>query len=281
MSGKRVIISNVIPVFYGFILLYSNYKNMPKKLPTIVVIIPTYNELENTKKMIGTVLDYVFPKIKDHEMILLYVDSHSPDGTWEYVTEQTKKYPGKLFLLDEGGKFGLGVAYTHGFHFAIERLKADGIMEFDSDFQHDPNDIPRFVAEFDKGFDYIIGSRYVAGGSIPREWGLNRKFLSVVGNLIYRVSLLMWDMHDFTTGFRLARVKGYLDNINFEKVFSKSFAYKTRLLHEIKKRGGKVIEIPITFAPRTRGDSKMNTNTFVASLKVIADIWADRLGLSK
>lgn len=251
------------------------------KQPKIVVIIPTYNEIGHTRRMIEVVLDKVFPKIKNHEMILLYVDSHSPDGTWKLIKDQTKNYPGKLYLLDEGGKFGLGSAYIHGFRFAIDKLHADAVMEMDSDFQHDPNDVSRFVAEFDHGYDYILGSRYISGGSIPKEWGFDRKFLSIVGNFVYQSTLFMFDIHDFTTGFRLARVEGFLDNINFDKVFSKSFAYKTRLLYEMKKRGAKIKEIPIQFGLRETGDSKMTNNTFTESLKVIATIWADRLGLSK
>ncbi len=250
------------------------------KNPKVVVIIPTYNEVSQTKRMIDVVMTKVFPKIKNHDMVLLYVDSHSPDGTWKLVQQEMKKYPGKLYLLDEGGKFGLGVAYSHGFQYAIDKLHADAIMEMDSDFQHDPYDVPRFVAQFDKGSDYVIGSRYVAGGSIPPQWTLDRKFLSVVGNLVYKIGLLMFDLHDFTTGYRLSRVKGFLDSINLNTVFSKkSFTYKTWLLYEIKKRGGKVVEIPIKFSLRETGDSKMTTNNIFDSLILIADIWKDRLSL--
>lgn len=236
----------------------------------IVVVMPTYNEKDNIGRMIEVLLNEVFPKIKNHNMVLLVVDDKSPDGTGEIV----KKYK-KVNLL-QGDKNGLGAAYARGFRYAIDKLKADAVMEMDADFQHDPNDIPRFVKAFDDGADYVIGSRYIAGGSIPKEWGIDRKILSVVGNLIYRVSLFMWDVHDFTTGYRLARTK-VLDKVDFDKVFSKSFAYKTRLLFELKRRGAVVKEIPITFLKRTKGDSKMTTNTFVDSLKIIAQIWKERL----
>lgn len=189
-----------------------------------------------------------------------------------------KKYK-DLYLSLAKGKQGLGFGYKRAFRYAIDKLKADAVMEMDVDFQHDPNDVPRFVKTFDEGADYVIGSRYVSGGSIPAEWGLDRKFLSVVGNLFYQVTLLMWNIHDFTTGFRLARVKGFLDKIDFEKVFIKSFAYKTLLLYEMIKLGAKVREIPLNFKSRKAGDSKMTTNTFMDSLKVIILIWADRLGL--
>ncbi|KKU92460.1 MAG: Glycosyl transferase family 2 [Microgenomates group bacterium GW2011_GWA1_48_10] len=246
----------------------------------IVIVMPTFNEGPNIARMIDILTKDVFPKIKHHHLTLLVVDSHSPDGTWKIVQEKSKTNR-SVVLLDEGGKYGLGKAYIDGFNYAIRKLKADAVMEMDGDLQHNPHDIPRFVTEFAKGADYIVGSRYIAGGSIPSEWGLDRKLLSIVGNLIYQTSLFMWDIHDFTTGFRLARVRGFLDTIEFEKVFSKSFAYKTRLLYEMKKRGAKIKEIPIKFNLRLSGDSKMTTNTFTESLKVIAVIWADRLGLTK
>lgn len=246
-------------------------------MDTIVVAMPTYNEAESIEQIIDQLCGKVFPKIKNHMMVLLVIDSHSPDGTWKKVFEKAKKYK-SVKLLDEGKKGGLGVAYNHGFTYAIDKLKADGIMEMDADFQHDPEDVPRFVAEFDKGADYVIGARNIQGGSLPKGWSLDRKFLSVVGNWIYRIGLLMFDVHDFTTGYRLARVKGFLDSIDFDKVFSKkSFTYKTWLLCEVKKRGGKVVEIPITFGLRETGDSKMTTNNIFDSLLLIVDIWKEKL----
>ncbi len=236
----------------------------------IVIAMPTYNEAENIGRMINVLTKDIFPKIKNHKMMLLVIDDKSPDGTGEIV----KKHK-EVFLL-EGNKEGLGMAYGRGFKYAIDNLKADAVMEMDADFQHDPFDVPRFIKAFDDGADYVIGSRYIDKGSIPREWSLDRKFLSVVGNLIYKVSLLMFDIHDFTTGYRLARVN-YLNKINFDKVFLKSFAYKTLLLSAMKKLGAKVVEIPITFSLRETGDSKMTTNTFIDSLKVIVLVWKERL----
>jgi dolichol-phosphate mannosyltransferase len=248
------------------------------KKPRIVVGMVTYNEAATIGKMIDVLVGQEFPKIKNHEMILLVIDDYSPDGTGKIVREKMKKY--KNIFISEDVKKGLGPAYKRGFKYAIEKLRAGAVMEMDADFQHDPKDVKRFVAEFDKGADYVIGSRYISSGSIPSQWGFDRKFLSVVGNLVYRVGLLMFDIHDFTTGYRLARVKGFLDSINFEEVFSKkSFTYKTWLLYEIKKRRGKVVEIPIKFGLRETGDSKMTTNNIFDSLKLILDIWRARLSL--
>lgn len=212
--------------------------------------------------------------------MLLVFDDTSPDGTWRIVQQKQKKYK-NLYLSLVKEKMGLGAGYTRAFRYAIDKLQADAVMEMDADFQHDPADIPRFVVEFDQGYDYILGARNITGGSIPADWGFKRTFLSVVGNIFTRVTLLMWDLHDFTTGFRLARVAGFLDQINFAQVFSKSYAYKMRLIYEMKKRGAKIKEIPIKFVSREKGWSKMDSEDFFESLKVIATIWADRLGVSQ
>ncbi len=243
----------------------------------IVVVIPTYNEAANIGRMIDILVGKEFPQIKNHKMMLLVLDDKSPDGTGRIIKEKQSKYK-NLFLL-EGEKEGLGAAYIRGFRYAIDVLKADGVMEMDADFQHDPADVRRFVDEFDNGADYVIGSRLIKGGSIPKDWSFKRKFLTRGGSLFSRITLLSWEIHDFTTGFRLARVKGFLDQIDFEKIFSRSYAYKIRLLYEMRARGGKIKEIPIKFIDREKGWSKMDSEDFFESLKVIWSIWMVRLGL--
>jgi len=166
----------------------------------------------------------------------------------------------------------LGVAFTRGFAHAMDKLKADAVMEMDADFQHDPADVKRFVAEFDNGADYILGSRFIKGGSIPKDWGLYRTFLSVVGNLFIRSVLWLWDVHDLTTGYRLARVDGFINKIDFSKILSKSYAYKIHLLYEMRHRGAKIVEIPIKFVSREKGWSKMDGDDFFESLKVVIKI---------
>lgn len=233
----------------------------------VVVIIPTYNEVDNTGKMIET-LAKVFPKIKDHQMNLLYVDGNSPDGTAEVIKSKQKKYKW-LHLLIETKKEGLGMAYAKGMKYAIQKLKADYLMEFDGDFQHDPDDIPRLVAEINNGYDYIIGSRYIKGGSIPKEWGMDRKFLSVVGNLVARTLLVLPTIHDVTGGFKLARVAGFMDKFDFDKLLSRSFAYKIHIFHYMVQSGAKVKEVPIKFGNRTSGESKIIKNEMQETLRVI------------
>jgi len=233
----------------------------------VVIVIPTYNEKDNTEKMID-VLAEELPKIKSHSVEVLYVDDTSPDKTYEIVRDKAKKYKW-LHLLLNAEKKGLGPAYVSGFKYAMEKLDADYVMEFDSDFQHRPDQIKDLVAEIDNGYDYIIGSRYIPGGSIPAEWGFKRKLLSVVGNLVARIGLLMPKIHDLTTGFKLARVKGVLDKVDLDHLYSRSFAYKLHILAAIVTNGAKVKEVPIQFMPRTAGDSKLIKNEMIESLKVI------------
>lgn len=203
-------------------------------------------------------------------MKLLIVDDHSPDGTGDRVREKRKQYK-NLYLLEKK-KEGLGRAYMRGFRFALDTLHADSVFEMDADFQHDPQDIPRFITALENGYDYILGSRFIRGGSIPKNWAVKRVFLSKMGNLFIRIVLGMWDIHDATTGYRLLRVKGFLDKINTMKFQSNSYAYKIQLLYEIKKLGAKIYEIPIQFKMREKGWSKMDSEDFLESLKVVLNL---------
>lgn len=233
----------------------------------VVVIIPTYNEAKGTPEMIETLVG-IIPTIPDHQVSVLYVDDSSPDGTAEIVKRSQKKYSW-LKLLVNPKKAGLGAAYAAGMTYAMHELKADYLMEFDSDFQHPPQDIPRLIAEINHGFDYILASRYISGGSIPQEWGFTRKFISVVGNLVARICLILPRIHDVTGGFKLSKVKGFMDQFDFSTLISKRFAYKIQLLFYMVKKGARVKEVPIHFAPRTSGESKLPKNEMQETLRVI------------
>lgn len=233
----------------------------------VVVIIPTYNEAESTPKLIAA-LAQVFPQMRNYEMLALYVDDSSPDGTARIVKDLQSKYKW-LHLLVNLQKGGLGAAYAAGMKYAMAKLNADYLMEFDADFQHPPEYIPKLVEQIDKGYDYVIGSRYVPGGSIPKSWGFSRSLLSVVGNLVARILLILPKIHDVTTGFKLARVKGFMDQFDFNTLISKQFAYKVQLLFYMVNRGAKIVEVPFAFAPRTSGESKIIKNEMKETLRVI------------
>ncbi|HVZ58506.1 MAG TPA: glycosyltransferase [Patescibacteria group bacterium] len=232
----------------------------------IVVISPTYNERENIEKMIPVLEKEVFPKVKNHQMQLLIPDDNSPDGTADVIRKFMKEY--KNISLIQGQKQGLGAAYVRGMKYAMDELKADAVIEFDADFQHDPHDIPRLIEAMDEGYDYVIGSRYIKGGAIPKEWGLNRKILSRFGSLFTCIVWLNFRIHDMTSGFKLTRTT-YLKKVNLDHLLSKDFAYKLNILHDIIKLGAKVKEIPIVFYERTEGASKISQKDQIDSLYVV------------
>ncbi|MCS7092406.1 MAG: polyprenol monophosphomannose synthase, partial [Patescibacteria group bacterium] len=231
----------------------------------IVIVMPTYNELANIKRMIPALLDDVFPKIKNAQMHLLIVDGNSPDGTGQYVKKLLKGYK-NLHLLLEPEKRGLGWAYIWGFRYAMENLKADAVIEMDSDFQHPPRFVIPMVEAYLKGADYVIGSRYIKGGSIPKEWAISRRIVSYFGNLFIRLALLNFKIHDLTTGFRLTKVNGVLDKIDLENIRElKRFAYKVDLLYQSIKLAKNVVEIPLEFAPRTEEKSKFDAKEMIST----------------
>ena len=233
----------------------------------IVIVMPSYNEAENMPRMIEELFEKEFPQIKGAEMHLLVVDDNSPDGTGKIVKEKEGKYE-NLHLLT-GEKKGLGWAYIRGFKYAMEKLSADAVMEMDADFQHPTRFVKDMVAAYLAGADYVIGSRYIKGGSVPKEWALSRKMVSLFGNLFIRLVLVKPRIHDLTTGFRLMRVKGVLDKINLDNLMEpERFAYKVDLLYQCIKNAKKTVEVPLEFAPRLKEKSKFNPKEMISTFKV-------------
>jgi dolichol-phosphate mannosyltransferase len=227
---------------------------------------PTYNEAENISRMIVELFEKEFPKISA-EMHLLVVDDTSPDGTGKIVTEAMEKHK-NLHLL-EGKKQGLGWAYIRGFKYAMEKLGADAVMEMDADFQHPPRFVKPMVEAYENGADYVIGSRYIPGGSVPKEWALSRKLVSFFGNLFIRLVLVKPKIHDLTTGFRLMKVKGVLDKIDLDNLMEpERFAYKVDLLYQCIKNSKKTVEVPLEFAPRAKEQSKFNPKEMISTFRV-------------
>jgi len=233
----------------------------------VVIVIPTYNEREQVGKMIEA-LAAEFKKINDFDMNLLFADDSSPDGTYKVVQEKMKDHKWLHLALNKK-KMGIGGGYVTGFRYAMKELNADYVMEMDCDFQHRPSEIRLFLNKIKDDYDLVIGSRYIPGGTIPQEWGFKRKFFSVVGNLVCRIGFLMPKIHDFTTGFKLTKVKGNLDEYNLDGFYSNSFAYKIQMTAEMANAGKKIVEVPIHFEPRTEGDSKLVKNEFGDFLRTI------------
>ncbi len=246
-----------------------------------IVIIPTYNEKENIRKMVP-VLEKVFAKIKNWKMELLVVDDTSPDKTYEEVASLSKKYKFVNLLVNKQ-KAGLGGAYLKGMDHAFHKLGADVVFEFDADFSHDPEILPSFLNMIDNGYDMVLGSRYIAGGSIPEDWGWYRKFLSIVGNLIIMVVLTDFKIRDWTTGYR-AITKEVYESV-YQELSSERFSgytFQIGFLHKAIRRGFKVAEVPLKFVDRTIGESKLGAeyikNTLLYIFKArIKEILASRI----
>jgi len=233
----------------------------------ISIIIPTYNEEENIKILIP-LLVAKFNEFKNYDFSILFVDGNSRDRTVAVIKSLQKDFK-NIFLIEEESKSGLGGAYIKGYKYSIDKLKADYVVEMDADLQHSPEDFPKLISKIKDEYDLIIGSRYIRGGSVPKEWALYRKLISYFGSLFARVLLRIMKVKDFTSGFRVTKVKGTLDQIDFSQIKSKGFAYKMDMLVRIYEMGAKIVEVPIAFGLRDRGTSKMEKKNFKDSLDVV------------
>lgn len=223
-----------------------------------VVIIPTYNEAKNIGPLVAA-LQGQFAGMS-HEMHILVVDDNSPDGTAEIVREITASQPNVHLIT--GQKAGLGAAYIRGMGHALDALGADAVFEMDADFSHDPADVPRLMAELDAGADFVIGSRYVPGGSIPKEWGFWRRMNSKFGNIVARYLAGMVSVRDCTAGFRAIRAS-LLRELDLSDLGVKGYAFQVALLHQATVLEAKIVEIPVNFIDRTAGESKLGLRDIV------------------
>ena len=224
----------------------------------IVVIIPTYNEKDN----IGHLLDELhkeFNKI-DHSMYILVVDDNSPDGTSVVVRDAKLIYPNIHLII--GQKKGLGTAYIRGMKYAMEYLHADAVMEMDADFSHKPADVPRMILAMDEGTDFVIGSRYIRGGTIPDNWGLKRKVISRWGNIFPRYLASLYKVRDCTVGFRAIRTR-LLKKIDLSSFRVQGYAFQIALLSKAMKNKAIIKEIPVEFVDRIRGKTKLGLSDII------------------
>ena len=227
---------------------------------------PAWNEAENIKRMIEELVKREFPTI-DADMQLLVVDNHSKDGTTKIVEDASKTY--KHVHLIEQDKPGLGWAYARGMQYAMKELKADAVMEMDADFQHPPRFVKPMVDAYLNGAEYVIGSRYIKGGSVPKQWAASRKAVSFFGNLFIRIALLNFKVHDLTTGFRLTKVDGVLNKINLEKLHKlERFSHKVDLLYQSLKNSKNTVEVPLEFETRTKDKSKFNWKEMISTFEL-------------
>ena len=212
----------------------------------ILIILPTYNEKENIERIIPAVLE------KDERISILIVDDNSPDGTGQIADRMAADNP-RINVLHREKKDGLGRAYLTGFKWAIEN-KYDYIFEMDADFSHDPKYIPDFLKAASEN-DLVLGSRYISGVNVI-NWPMGRLLLSYYANVYTRIVTGL-PVRDATGGFKCFRRK-VLETINLDAVRSNGYIFQIEVSMRAWKRGFKIKEIPIVFADREMGSSKMS-----------------------
>ena len=217
-----------------------------------LVIIPTYNEIEN----IAAITEAVFAQGDFH---ILVIDDGSPDGTAAAVKEMQQKYPDRLFLLERSGKLGLGTAYVAGFKWAKER-QYDYIFEMDADFSHAPSDLPRLLdACTAGGADMSVGSRYCEGINVV-NWPLSRIMISYCASIYVR-TVLGFKIFDSTAGF-VCYSRKVLEAIDLDAVRMKGYGFQIEMKYTAHKLGFKIAEVPVVFVNRKAGTSKMSGSIF-------------------
>ena len=220
----------------------------------VLVVLPTFNEGGTIKKLIEDILAQN-KNLLNWDIEVLVNDSLSTDDTAKIVKELKKKYSKKVYLL-ETKKEGLGKAYHQAFVYIIEHMQPFVVIQMDADFSHNPNDIPLFLKEIEKGADFVIGARYIKGGSIPKNWGWYRKILSIFGNLTIRFGFMKLRIHDWTSGFRAIKTWIVKDTLAFVKNYS-GYVFQIALLDRAIKKNARISEVPINFIDRKYGKSKI------------------------
>lgn len=224
-----------------------------------VIVLPTYNEQDNVISLIPRIVA-ICDDIDDWEISILVVDDNSPDKTFEAVKKLQDKF--KRLHLISGPKQGLGRAYIRGFSYALANLSPDVIFEMDADWSHDPNLIPKFLGKIKEGTDFVVGTRYIKGGSIPKDWALHRKIFSYFGNFIIKYGFMSPGIHDWTSGYRAIKASLLPDVLEGMKNYN-GYVFQVALLDKLKKRDAKIGEIPLKFVDRKAGESKINSLQFI------------------
>jgi dolichol-phosphate mannosyltransferase len=235
----------------------------------LTVVLPTYNEKENLKRMIECLLALQVPV----DLAVLIVDDNSPDGTGQIADDLAAQNGGKIGVMHRAGKLGLGTAYIEGFHRALDQ-GADYVLQMDCDFSHDPKYIPQMIEQMETcSCDIVIGSRYIKGGSVDETWSVGRKLLSWWANSIYVRMILRTHAKDATGGFRLWK-RAVLEGMDLSQIRSSGYVFQVETIYVAEKLGYTDTEVPIYFADRKAGQSKMSFKIqFEAALRVW-QVWA-------
>ena len=234
---------------------------MPNILKSkISVIIPTYNEAGNIPVLVRNIFDQSIENLN-----LLIIDDSSPDGTSKIVNQLSKEYPGKIELIQRKKKSGLGSAYKLGYQKAISS-DVDIVVQMDADLSHSPRYIPQFLKQLDNS-DIVIGSRYIEGGQIDKNWHPLRKMISKLGVMSIRIVTGL-KVKDVTSGFKAYKID-VLKTLNFENIKCNGFGFQAEMIHFCTRNGYLVKEHPIYFHDRNNGKSKMSIQIILEAIKYL------------
>jgi len=226
----------------------------------ITIVTPTYNEAENLPKLVSALFSLPL------DIHLLIVDDNSPDGTGQIADDLAQRHPGRIDVLHRPGKLGLRSAYLGGFQKTLN-TDSNAIVQMDADFSHDPKVLVD-MAKLLETHDVVLGSRYVTGGSVDKDWPIWRKYLSAFGNF-YARTILRLPLHDVTTGYRMWRTD-LLKQVPFDRIKSSGYVFLVEMIYLAHCLEFKIGESPIYFADRRFGKSKMS---FKIQLEAAIRIW--------
>ncbi len=224
---------------------------------TVAIVTPTYNEADNLPALAQRIFALDIPDIR-----LIIVDDNSPDGTGEVARGISSQFGNRLHLIERESKNGLGTAYLDGFAYAIAQ-GADYVLQMDADLSHAPEYIPEFLDALQDA-DVVIGSRYTQGGAVAKDWRRSRQLLSAFANIVIRIVAGV-KVKDCTTGFKAFRSDA-LRSLDLEQFRCKGYGFQVEVAYACQRRGYRVVEYPITFYDRARGESKLSLGIIVEVL---------------
>ena len=237
----------------------------------ITIVTPTYNEAENLPKLVSALFSLPL------DINILVVDDNSPDGTGQIADELAAAHSGRVDVLHRPGKMGLRSAYLNGFQKVLEG-GAQAVVQMDADFSHDPVALVD-MAKMLESCDVVFGSRYIEGGSVDKRWSIWRKYLSIFGNF-YARTILGLPVHDVTTGYRMWRSET-LHQIPFERIQSNGYVFLVEMAYLAHCLQYKIGEVPIYFADRRWGKSKMSIRIQMEAAFRVWQVWWNYRDLKK
>ena len=225
------------------------------------ILIPTYNERGNIETLLYKIAQ-ITRNIKNHTFDIYIIDDNSPDKTPKLVKKISKKikiHNLTIHVLIRNKKEGIGKAYLFGFRYILNKNSFDYALQMDADLSHNPKYISQFVRAAENGYGFIVGTRYMKGGSLPKNWPWYRKYLSIFGNLYTRF-LLDRSITDYTGGFNMYS-KGILKRLDFLTLNASGYGFLIGLKYKSLQIAKKILQVPIQFHDRSWGESKMPLNT--------------------